>query len=472
MTDGWRRRFTVPRPTAWRCFTVLLLLALGAEYWNKDALPVGPILVPWPFFVAALGLLPLIIPRRGRRWRELLRVPSPLGPMLVFWAALGLSLAGTTLAVASQPMAFARTFVHLTLYVVFVATVVKWITWERLSLLVRGYYLLGIAAAIVALLQTLYGIGVAPWLGWLQFQSGEYTLSTELALGFRAASFFGEASWAARYYTHFIAVALAFFVRTRQKRHLAAVALFLLALYSANSLLGYVVLVAFASALGITMAVRGGLFTLGPRQRALIPLIASLALSAWLLDMTPNPPDLIDRSIARIEMIFEGAGGVGNRVDGVLAGLAVWRLAPVLGVGLGNIEHYIVPFYRDSEWILRSQHTADSVYVMLLAETGVIGLLAFLFFLARLVTFRSVEAAALRQRPDLAWAHSWMRLLQLDLVAQAVGMLNAADYLNPHLWTVVAIVLACKVYIMRSAGHPIMAEPVRYGLRQLDPRLA
>lgn len=459
MTRGWRRRLAVPRPTAWRCFIVLLLLALGAEYWNKEALPVGPIVVPWPLFLVALGLLPLVIPRQGRRWRELLRVPAPLGPLLVFWAALGVSITGTTLGSASQPIAFLRTYIHLTVYVVFVAIVVKWITWQRLSLLVRGYYVLGVAAAIVAMLQTLYGIGVAPWLGWLQFQSGEYALSSELTLGFRTASFFGEASWAARYYTHFIAVALAFFLCTRQKRHLAAIGLFVLALYTANSLLGYVVLAAFVLTLAVGMALRGGLVSLGPRQRAAIPFVVCLGLIVWLLDIAPSPPELIDRSIARIEMIFEGAGGVGNRVDGVFAGLEVWRLAPILGVGLGNIESYIVPFYRDPEWVLRSQHSADSVYVMLLAETGVIGLVAFVFFLARLVTFRSVDSEVLAARPDLASAHTWMRLLQVDLFAQAVGMLNAADYLNPHLWTVVAIVLACKVYIIRSADHLTVADP-------------
>ncbi len=74
--------------------------------------------------------------------------------------------------------------------------------------------------------------------------------------------------------------------------------------------------------------------------------------------------------------------------------------------------------------------------------------------------------------PEAARAYGWMRFLQLDLFAQAVGMVNASDYLNPHLWTVVAMVLACKVVIIRATrAEPETSSLHGYGAAPA-PRLA
>lgn len=461
MTIGLRRLFVVPRPTAWRCFVLLLILTLGAEYWNKDALALGPVQLPWPLFLLTLALLPLTVPPGARRWSELLRLPAPLAPMLFFWACCALSILGIALSPASRPVQYARTLVHLTLYVVFVAAIVKWITWPRLSLLVRAYYVLGVVAAVLSVLQMLHGgFGLFPWLAPLRFQSAEHMMSADLTTGFRSSSFFGEPSWAARYYVHFIAVALAFFVQTRQRRHLAAIVLLLAAFYGANSLLGYVILATFVAAAAVAQAWRSSLFTLGRPQKILLGVVAYLALIGWLLGLMPDAPDLLDRSITRVGLVLQGGGGAGNRIDSVFAGLEVWKLAPVFGVGIGNIEHYIVPFYQDPAWTLRSQYASDSLYVQLLAEAGLPGLVGFLWFWGRLLWFAAPGEAVLRARPDVAWAYAWMRFLQVDLLAQGVGMLNASDYLNPHLWTVVAMVLACKVFIVRATRPaPAVAAP-------------
>jgi hypothetical protein len=109
-----------------------------------------------------------------------------------------------------------------------------------------------------------------------------------------------------------------------------------------------------------------------------------------------------------------------------------------------------VPFYQDPAWVLRSQYASDSLYVQVLAETGIPGLLTFLWFWGRLLWFRSPGPGVLAGHADAARAYGWLRYLQIDLFAQAVGMLNTSDYLNPHLWTVVAIVLACKVLVIRA----------------------
>jgi hypothetical protein len=460
-----RQAFVLARPTGWQLFTALLLLALASEYWDKDPMPLGPgLLIPWPRFLLALAVLPLIVPARDWRWSQLVRVPRTLAPLLGFWICAGLS--AIALAVApgrADPVQFVKTFVHLTIYIVFVWALVRWATWPRLSRLVKGYYALGIAAACLSILQFVHGgLGLFGFLAPLTLQSAEYDVGEGLTTGFRAASFFGEPSWAARYYVHFLAVALAAWWWSRRRRHLAAMALFLAAFYLANSLLGYVILGTFAIAVVLAQMWRRNMFSLSRRQKYAFVAAAYIIFLVWLLDLTPPPPDLLDRSIARIGLVLQGGGGAGNRIDSVFAGLEVWKLAPVLGVGLGNIDAYIVDFYQDPAWVLRSRFASDSLYVQLVAELGIPGLLAFLWFWARLLWFSAPAGFVRHVPPEVRRGLTLMRFLQLDLFAQAVGMINSSDYLNPHLWTVVALVLAHKTLIARERPA-LEVRPVPFG---------
>jgi O-antigen ligase len=451
-TVAVRRLAVIPRPTAWRVFVLLLMLALASEYWNKDPLRIGPLVIPWPTFVLALVLLPFVVLRSERRLSTIVRVPAPLGPLLVFWGCCAVSIIAVTMSPGvSNPLQFVKTLLHQSLYVVFAIALVKSMTWPRLFQLIKAYYALGIAAAVLSVLQYLYGNFAAfSWLAPLRLQSFEYAVGQGLTVGFRASSFFGEASWAARYYVHFLAVAIAFWACTRRRRHLAAIALFVFAFYAANSLLGYAVLAAFLLSAAVAQMWRHNVFSLGQKQRIAIAATVYIGLVVWIAGITPRLPDLLDRSVARIGAIFQGSGAVSNRFDSVAAGLEVWKRAPILGVGLGNIDRYIVPFYKSNEWVLRSQYAADSVYVQLLAETGIVGLLGFMWFFGRLLWFRAPRGFLADAPVPVARAYVLMRFLQVDLVAQAVGMLNSGDYLNPHLWTVISIVLACKVLILRE----------------------
>lgn len=450
---GVRRLLTVNKPTGWHLFVGLLVFALGSEYWDKDPLMINAGLqLPWPRFVLALAATPLVIPHGQWRWSVFLRIPASLRPMFVFWLGCGASLIAVAYAPGrSETLQFLKTFAHLTAYIVFVYVVVKWITWPRLLLLVKAYYALGIAAAALALLQYVHGsLGLFGWVEAIKFQSAEYEVGLGLTTGFRASSIFGEPSWAARYYVHFMALSLAFWWRTRERRYVAALLLFVLAFYTANSLLGYVIASTFALSVLIAQAWRRNVFSLTQRKKVALGTAAYAVLLLWLAGLSPKLPDLVNRSIARVPLVLQGGGGAGNRLDSVYAGLAVWKLSPIAGVGLGNISPYIVEFYTDPAWVLRSRFGSDSLYVQLLAEVGIVGLLAFLWFWMRLLWFSAPRGFHMSADPQTAQTYLWLRFLQVDMLAQAVGMLSSADYLNPHLWTVVAIVLACKTLLWRT----------------------
>lgn len=447
------RPLSLPRVTGWQLFVCLLILALGSEYWDKDPLRLSNgITVPWPRFVLAMAIAPLVL---VWRWSSVLNVPREMRPLLVFYIGCGVSIVGLLL----HPLApdgfgqFLRTFAHLSIYVLLVFVVVKHVTWERLRLLLGAYYLLGIVAAVIALLQFVSGaFGILPWMSAFHFRSANYDVGAGLTMGFRASSIFGEPSWAARYYVHWIAIAGGYWSFTRRRRHLAAIVLFLMAFYVANSLMGYVLLGVFALGLLITQMWRRNMFSLSPRKKALFAGFAYLGLLAWLMGAEVRLPDLVERSVRRVGLVAQGGGGSGNRWDSIFAGLEVWRRAPVFGVGLGNIDGHIVQFYTDKAYIFRSYFGSDSLYVQVLAETGIVGLFTFLYFWCRLQVFRVPPSfSAARFGAGAAQAYAWLRFLQLDALAQMAGMLNYSDYLSPHMWTVVAMLLACGAVVRREA---------------------
>jgi hypothetical protein len=450
--DGPDRRW---RLTGWQLFVFLLIAALGSEYWDKEPLRLSSRLVlPWPRFVLAMAIAPLAIGIGVWRWSAVTRIPYEMRPLMVFYAACALSFLGLLFhpLASDGVLQFAKTFAHLSLYVVLVYVIVKHTTWERLRLLVGAYYVLGIGAAVLSLLQFADGaLGILPWMSALRFQSATYDVGAGLTMGFRASSIFGEPRWAARYYVHWIALACGYWWFTGRVRHLAALVLFLLAFYVANSLLGYVLLGVFAVSLLATQMWRRNMFSLSPRKKAGLALFAYAAVIAWLVGVEVPLPDLFDRTVRRVGLVVQGGGGSGNRWDGVFAGLEVWRRAPIFGVGLGNIEGHIVQFYTDKAYIFRSSFSSDSVYVQLLAETGIVGLMGFLYFWGRLIVFH--VPASFQLTGGTAQAHGWLRLLQLDALAHTVAMLNYSDYLSPHLWTVIGIMLACRALVRREAVH-------------------
>ena len=461
------------RPTGWLLFVLLLVAALATEYWDKNPLTLpGGIDVPWARFVLAMAVAPLAITANAWRWSALARVPGEMRPLLVFYAACALSVVGLLL----NPLApdgllqYFKTLAHLSLYALLVYVIVKRVTWERLQTLVRAYYLFGVAAALLALAQFVSGtFGLLPWMSAFYFRSAEYEVGGGIFMGFRASSIFGEPSWAARYYIHWIALSCAYWWFTRQQRYLWALALFGLAFYVANSLLGYVLLATFAGVLVLSFMWQRNMLSLSPAKKLVVAALGLAIVFGWLVGVRLPLPRLLESTIARVALVVQGGGGSGNRWDSIYAGLEVWRRAPIFGVGLGNIEGHIVKFYRDKAYVFRSYFGSDSLYVQLLAETGLVGFLAFLYFWGRLI----LGPAALRfdwthLPPDAAQASAWLRLLQIDAVAQGVGMLNYSDYLSPHLWTVVGIALACRALLVRE-GASTAFERAGRATRRLDP---
>ena len=107
--------------------------------------------------------------------------------------------------------------------------------------------------------------------------------------------------------------------------------------------------------------------------------------------------------------------------------------------------------------------------MQILAETGVVGLATFLYFWCRLLLFRVPPSFSVAPFGSGAGqAYGWLRFLQLDALAQMFGTLNYSDYLSPHMWTVVAMLLACRAVVRRESQWT-EPEPTPALLPRLKP---
>jgi len=60
-----------------------------------------------------------------------------------------------------------------------------------------------------------------------------------------------------------------------------------------------------------------------------------------------------------------------------------------------------------------------------------------------------------------------LKLLQIDLAAQAVGMVAYADLLSPHVWFIVAIVLILQQVVL---GQGVTLRATSFSPSRVSPR--
>ena len=203
-------------------------------------------------------------------------------------------------------------------------------------------------------------------------------------------------------------------------------------IFSASSLLSLILAAALVASwsrgawLGTAVAVMCMLIAL-PRRisrgLALAGVIAALMAAAWSMDLLPRSivlrlttaaTDLITVSDVRGAHITPSNYAVTERLAHWQAATLMAQEAPYFGMGLGSYE-VVYDDYRLINWEAPLGH-AHNLYLNMLAETGAVGLFAYLMFWV--IVFRMTWA--LRRQPD-----AFSRCI-------AIGLLGSWVYIGVH----------------------------------------
>ena len=188
---------------------------------------------------------------------------------------------------------------------------------------------------------------------------------------------------------------------------------------------------------GLAMALLAGLVFAGRARRArIVPVMVVAVALTVLYVVVLAPPDLR----ARISAPGDGSG----RSDIWRVGAQMVKANPVLGVGAGNYEARAPQYVLRAGLIRRSDLIVDrplvphNIYLQVLAELGVVGLLLFLCIIASALTSAAMAARAFTRQKDE----------QLELLARALfitlcGMLTSGFFgswlFHKQLWILLAM---------------------------------
>ena len=134
---------------------------------------------------------------------------------------------------------------------------------------------------------------------------------------------------------------------------------------------------------------------------------------------------------------------LGNDSDRILlwqSALTIWSKSPVMGVGAGNLASYMESYSRFSiTYVLQGYQAAHNIFLELLAEIGVVGLVVFLGF------FISVLVKLLRRVDEMDRFHRQFRSAAAGMLVASAIMASVGSGLVPTIategWSAVAPVL-------------------------------
>lgn len=270
-------------------------------------------------------------------------------------------------------------------------------TIEAASVLARNM-VLGLLVAVVvrrmgSLRLTLWAImsaiGLLAAVSTVQYLTGTFT-QTYGGLGgavvanivggtddWRVVGPFGDAN----YYAQALAIAVP--IALNRALYERRISLRLLALAVA-ALATFATVTTFSRGGALTVAVVIVVFLLLRRPR---PRVVAMAAVAAVLLAGSLPTAFQDRLSAAVDLAGAGSGApvdiaVRGRLSEVLAGAAMFRDEPLLGVGVANYPPTYLEYSQEFQLDARGdERSAHSLYIEIAAETGMLGIIAFLALL-------------------------------------------------------------------------------------------
>jgi len=166
------------------------------------------------------------------------------------------------------------------------------------------------------------------------------------------------------------------------------------------------------------------------RQRTQLLLIFG---SAFVLTLLLSNT-IIDILQTIIPTIAKGTDTVGLRYDLWRAGWLMWLDHPIRGVGIGMYAHNSYAYMQRLPGVMPRTLVAHNMYVQILAETGLIGLLLFLSIIY--VSFINFRKARMVEEPEITELRNvWL----IVFVVMLIGGITKTDQVDKLLWMVMGV---------------------------------
>jgi len=159
--------------------------------------------------------------------------------------------------------------------------------------------------------------------------------------------------------------------------------------------------------------------------------------------------------------ITQGTDTMGLRYNLWRAGWMMWQDHPFTGVGIGQFLHNSSRYMSQLPGVIPRELVAHNIYVSMLAETGIIGLILFLSIIA-IALGNFIKARRFQQSTYLNLYNTWL----IVLLVMLIGGLTKTDQIDKLLW----MVMGLSVYFSRLTDEPAEekapAEEIPHNLRK------
>lgn len=180
----------------------------------------------------------------------------------------------------------------------------------------------------------------------------------------------------------------------------------------------------------------------------LIVLFVVYSIFIRVFNLTEDAGLYFEKFITQATGIFTGAS-YSDRAETMSAAWEMFKQKPWLGVGTGNFGPQMAWYplvTPEKGWLI-----VNNIFLEILAETGLFGLLSFLWLLA-ILFFRSLKAIAQARE-------EYLKALMIGLTAAFIGVVAQYQTFSIlyiiHIWFLFGLMLAVQNLIFNSGKKPV-----------------
>jgi len=187
------------------------------------------------------------------------------------------------------------------------------------------------------------------------------------------------------------------------------------------------------------------------------PVLAASGAVVILLGLLVLPSSYTERFLTLTDLTPGTQNGIyqdtsfRGRSSEMLTGLAMFERHPLLGVGAGN---YPILYQEYAQLIgietRAEQRDAHSLYVQIIAETGIIGIVIFIALMVSLLSALGQASKTVKMDPALSSWQSWLSASRLSIIAYLTTSLFLHGAYLRFFWILVALAITAVQLVQQQ----------------------